>query len=105
MKLYATVTSERASKGQGGNGYLDIVVTGEGNAIIAHLSFYPDAPHRITVRDDIEVDIDRVDPGAWNLARTKETKGEKQKGEPEPEDGGCIYNHEHGDRRNCVYHD
>jgi len=28
MKLYATTTSERASKGQGGN-YLDIEITGE----------------------------------------------------------------------------
>lgn len=27
MKLYATVTSERASKGQGGNKYLDIDIT------------------------------------------------------------------------------
>ena len=26
MKLYATVTSERASKGQGGNDFLDIVL-------------------------------------------------------------------------------
>ena len=26
MKLYATTTSERASKGQGGNEYLDILV-------------------------------------------------------------------------------
>ena len=27
MKLYATVTSERASKGQGGNEFLDLVLT------------------------------------------------------------------------------
>jgi hypothetical protein len=26
MKLYATITSERASKGQGGNKYIDIVL-------------------------------------------------------------------------------
>ncbi len=29
MKLYATTTSERASKGQGGNDYLDILVNDE----------------------------------------------------------------------------
>ena len=29
MKLYATATSERSSKGQGGNKYLDIVLTGD----------------------------------------------------------------------------
>src|SRR3990167_6194087 len=30
MKLYATVTSERASKGQGGNKELDILIQAEG---------------------------------------------------------------------------
>jgi hypothetical protein len=29
MKLYATTTSERASKGQGGNEYLEIEISGE----------------------------------------------------------------------------
>jgi hypothetical protein len=29
MKLYATITSERASKGQGGNQFLDIVIRNE----------------------------------------------------------------------------
>jgi hypothetical protein len=40
MKLYATTTSERASKGQGGNKYLDIVITaGENREKIARYIF------------------------------------------------------------------
>ena len=30
MKIYATITTDRATKGQGGNQYLDVVITGEG---------------------------------------------------------------------------
>lgn len=30
MKLYATVTSERASKGQGGNDFIDVVISDGG---------------------------------------------------------------------------
>lgn len=35
MKLYATVTSERATKGQGGNDFLDVFLTVERDAISA----------------------------------------------------------------------
>ena len=39
MKLYAKTTSERASKGQGGNEYLDIDITvGENREILAKLT-------------------------------------------------------------------
>lgn len=41
MKLYATTTSERASKGQGGNDYLDIVVKDDNQEQIARLRVYP----------------------------------------------------------------
>ena len=37
MKLYATTTSERASKGQGGNEYLEIEVKNERKEIILEL--------------------------------------------------------------------
>lgn len=37
MKLYATTTSERASKGQGGNDFLDINITNEHKEIIANI--------------------------------------------------------------------
>lgn len=39
MKLYATTTSERASKGQGGNKFLTIQVKDEKEAIILTLAF------------------------------------------------------------------
>jgi len=37
MKLYSKVTSERASKGQGGNDYVDITVNDENGALICSL--------------------------------------------------------------------
>ena len=43
MKLYATTTSERASKGQGGNKHLDIVLqAGEARAEVASVHLVPD---------------------------------------------------------------
>jgi len=42
MLLYATTTSERASKGQGGNEYLDIVITeGTFKNVIAKIEVLP----------------------------------------------------------------
>ncbi len=44
MKLYATVTSERASKGQGGNDYLDIDIfcgTTANSVTLARLTVRP----------------------------------------------------------------
>lgn len=41
MKLYATTTSERASKGQGGNDYLIIEVLDENKKSCANIIFYP----------------------------------------------------------------
>lgn len=37
MKLYATITSERATKGQGGNKQLEIEIMGENKEVIARL--------------------------------------------------------------------
>lgn len=88
MKLYATTTSERARKGQGGNDYLNIVIRNEKQQPIAHMTFYPDVPHRITLLDSEEWDVDSV---AWigtdddtkdqSIGMYKPQKGEKQKGE------------------------
>lgn len=80
MKLYATVASERATKGQGGNKYLDIVVTNENSEIICLLSMYPDNTCRMTHRNDIEIDINETNfIGKQELAVQK--NGEKKKGE------------------------
>jgi len=45
MKLYATTTSERASKGQGGNEYLEIVVTGEDKKPFLEMKITPKGDH------------------------------------------------------------
>jgi hypothetical protein len=41
MKLYATTTSERASKGQGGNEYLQIEITDDKKNILGILNIKP----------------------------------------------------------------
>lgn len=41
MQLYATVSSERASKGQGGNEYLEIVITGAHQTELITLKLTP----------------------------------------------------------------
>lgn len=48
MKLYATTTSERASKGQGGNKYIETIITDENKKVIYHVSILPhDEGHMI----------------------------------------------------------
>lgn len=79
MKLYATATSERASKGQGGNDYMTIeIVDGARQPILSLYMF---------VNDNNTADIKLRE---WATAKTHylntvklgaETKGEKQKGE------------------------
>jgi hypothetical protein len=41
MKLYATTTSERASKGQGGNDYLDIRIYGDEGVRFCKITVLP----------------------------------------------------------------
>lgn len=48
MKLYATTTSERASKGQGGK-WLDIEIMGENNVVIARLTVTSTYPHEYNI--------------------------------------------------------
>lgn len=55
-----TVSSDRATKGQGGNEFVESVVTNHLKEKIAVLSFYPDGRARFTVRADISVDYDRA---------------------------------------------
>jgi len=43
MKLYSTITSERASKGQGGNEYLYIEILNDKKEIIAQIEVLPDS--------------------------------------------------------------
>lgn len=41
MKLYATTTSERASKGQGGNKYLNVAISNDKNETIFYMELLP----------------------------------------------------------------
>ena len=54
MKLYGTITSERATKGQGGNKHLDIRVLDDNRAMIATLRI---EPFTDKVRDGIRAEI------------------------------------------------
>lgn len=77
MKIYATVASERAKKGQGGNEYLKIIVRNEKQQCIAYLTFKPSGTCEISVIKDIKTIFERVE---W-IGTDDDTKGEKQKGE------------------------
>ena len=86
MKLYATVTSERASKGQGGNKFLDVAVL-VGDARTQR--------EVIRLKAKTFLDSNGVESyailGSWHGATEQEKvlhtgtiKGERQKGE-------CVY--------------
>jgi len=69
MKLYATTTSERASKGQGGNEYICIDLLDENKEKIAEINLMPSS---LTIRHySKNVFLDCIDL----------TKGNNQKGE------------------------
>lgn len=78
MKLYATVTSERASKGQGGNGFLDVKLQYRINGVDA---FYG----CVTLSESGVLSFTRPD-GTVQMISTLSgvglyEKGERQKGE------------------------
>lgn len=80
MKLYATVTSERASKGQGGNEYINFVLRNETQEVILTLQV------KQTPYIDYEVEILKFLPTNKMMVQVLEdkqlqTKGEKQTGE------------------------
>jgi hypothetical protein len=62
MNLNATIRSEYASKEQGGDTHLEIIVRDKKSRIIAYLSFYPGnkVAHRITLVDSVQYDIDTI---------------------------------------------
>lgn len=83
MKLYAKTTSERASKGQGGNDFLDINITNDKKELLAYVRVIP-------VEDGIPLIYFTVvkyhaflvkDRGVFDEVERKQTKGKKQKDE------------------------
>lgn len=98
MKLYATTTSERASKGQGGNKYLNIDILDEEENLIAYISVlsYNDKP-TIKIYYDIDL-IEKPEMIGEYLSKAINIKGKKQKtakcsecGNGLDEVGGCRY--------------
>lgn len=71
MKLYATITSERATKGQGGNEYIEIEIKDAAQRPFLILRTIPDGTLNRTT-----LVIDGVARGTFYTQ-----KGEKQKGE------------------------
>lgn len=77
MKLYATTTSERASKGQGGNDFLEINVQDENKHTFLELKILPKDEY-------IQLSGWVVQPSARRSEQYFEfevQKGEKQKGD------------------------
>ena len=96
MKLYATTTSERASKGQGGNQFIETVLSvgsADDSRVIAKIVLTPEGEQRFR----IVYSFGNEKAGEIVL----NSKGERQEGESEY---GCIYDHDHGDGSKCEYH-
>jgi hypothetical protein len=74
MKLYATTTSERASKGQGGNDYLDIEILNESQYPIMQIHAKPFGENGLIHA------IIRID-GQEKILWAGYLKGKSQKGE------------------------
>lgn len=85
MRLYATTTSERASKGQGGNNYLDIKIQDEKQRTVADITVLPKEQGKLENKTRLFV---RYNSGAYLIdsyvEKLKQTKGEKKKGEIMP---------------------
>lgn len=74
MKLYATVSSERATKGQGGQEHIEIDIRDE-EKLIAYIRAIPDGTYtRLFVRVYDNVDFEKT-------FYIPTTKGKQQKGE------------------------
>lgn len=87
MKLYATVTSERASKGQGGK-EIEIKVKDENKETIAIMRFTPDS---VLFQFQQQGWVtSHYNQSGETFSFTSFKKGEKQKGEQWPCDGDDI---------------
>lgn len=107
MKLYATVTSERASKGQGGNDYLRIKLTvthGDGNQremgtlmLDEGYALEKEMPQFVLSYAPYD------DREAMEIDRVENRKGNKQKGEWMCKIDGCNLQREYAPGL-CDYH-
>ncbi len=89
MKLYATVTSERASKGQGGNEYIEITLKGEEERYSHALIYTKNGLILYKMKNNIlepvymekSENCQSMDDILKELEALPTEKGEKQKGE------------------------
>lgn len=92
MKLYATTTSERASKGQGGNEYLEIELSIDGGSQTVgyiYLNVNEDIKNHgdkqnewlVQYTPNKDTDPDIIAQGHYTPKKTATLKGNKQKGE------------------------
>lgn len=86
MKLYATTTSERASKGQGGNEFLQILITNEEKNNIAQVNIYNDIVNDQIITTFVPLNCQESENGSVVTAKTRryytandsgKTKGKK----------------------------
>ncbi|HVM60180.1 MAG TPA: hypothetical protein VMV72_04870 [Verrucomicrobiae bacterium] len=97
MKLYATVTSERATKGQGGNDFLNIVITNEHEEEIMRV--HANGRGKEKPRIAISFDGDKL----CFPPQPIDIKGKRQKGEIDASKHNCIYDHDHvNESENCA---
>ena len=78
MKLYATISSERATKGQGGNEYLKIIIRDEKQHCIGYLTIRNNEINA-DILSEIDFKIER--PIQINTNDDTKIKGKKKKGE------------------------
>jgi len=78
MKLYATVTSERATKGQGGE-KLEIVVMGQSREELAHIRVFPEIDEENLYC--LRLEARGLKEPLFFSIKGKKTKGKNQKGE------------------------
>ena len=98
MKLYATIRSERASKGQGGNQFLDIVIRNEQQEEMMKVEV--NGRGREKPRIAIAFDGDKLSFPPQPI----DTKGKKQKGEVDA--SNCIHDHDRAQEpEKCAGHD
>jgi len=94
MKLYATITSERASKGQGGNKDITVELKDEDAKMVAALSFYitqgMDRPSLYVTNCIPSIARDLITSAKIILNNT-EQKGKKQKDDDRCNNCGSKY--------------
>lgn len=73
MKLYATTTSERASKGQGGNEFLKIIMRDETQQCFAYITVKPNKVIEFSFIKDWAVFPEAV----LSIGTDDDTKGKK----------------------------